>query len=248
MNASAIAPPVRGVVFDLDDTLHDDTDASCYAAAMTAAAIAGQAGCSADELRRAYLREAGVFWHGLTPATLGTSIANLRARMWGAALVACGADDAFSAACAVEYDRRRNERLRLFPGTLALLRNLRARGCRLALLTNGFSETHREKIVRLALADAFDALLIADEIGMVKPDPAVFRHACAAIGTVPAETAMVGDRYDRDCAGALGIGMRAVLLKVREEAIPPGAPPPTAIVTRIEEVEAVLFAEASATG
>lgn len=240
---SGSTAPVRGIVFDLDDTLHDDTDASFYAADMTALGIAPAAGCSAEALRTAYLREAGIFWHGLTQESLGTSIADLRARMWHAALLSCGADGALSADCSVLYNEHRAGRLQLFPGALQLLGNLRARGCRLALLTNGFSETHRGKIARLELTDAFDALLIADEIGMCKPDPAVFRHACAAIGTRPQETVMVGDRYDRDCSGALEVGMRAILLRVRPETYPTGAPPPTAVIERIEEVETVLFGD-----
>jgi putative hydrolase of the HAD superfamily len=56
-----------------------------------------------------------------------------------------------------------------------------------------------------------DAFTHSFEVGVEKPDPAIFRHAADAIGTRPAETLMVGDHPVAD-AGALKAGLRFHLL------------------------------------
>jgi putative hydrolase of the HAD superfamily len=102
------------------------------------------------------------------------------------------------------------------------------------------AETHREKIVLLELEDAFDEIFIADEVGMVKPDPRLFRLAAQRLGVAPERCAMVGDRYERDVRGAHDAGMFTVWMNVRNESVPPNAPAPGAIVATIGDVEAVL--------
>jgi putative hydrolase of the HAD superfamily len=85
-----------------------------------------------------------------------------------------------------------------------------------------------------------DAFFIADEVGMLKPDPALFRHACEALGSVPDRSAMVGDRYARDVIGAHEAGLFTVLLDVHAIPIPDDAPQPDAVVHDIADVLGVL--------
>ncbi len=234
-------PPLEAVLFDLDDTLHDDTAAYRRAAERVALEMSAERGADADRLLQAYVEQAESFWINLVPEQLGTPLVGLRATMWAGALRAVGIDDpGLAARCAADYNRYRRDHLRLWPGALDLLVSLRARGCRLALVTNGFAETHREKIALLELEDAFDEIFIADEVGMIKPDPNLFRLACERLGAQPAAAAMVGDRYDRDVRGAQAAGLYTVWLNVRGETIPDGAPPPDAVVARIDQVEGAL--------
>jgi putative hydrolase of the HAD superfamily len=161
--------------------------------------------------------------------------------MWYDALRAVGIDDvALAERAALDYTRRRADVLTLSPGALECVQTLRARGCKLGIVTNGFAATHHEKIARLGLTPLVDALFIADEMGMVKPDPAVFRHACEVLGSVPERTAMVGDRYDRDVVGAKQCGLFTVLVDVHAIPIPDGAVPPDAIVATIADVLGAL--------
>jgi FMN phosphatase YigB (HAD superfamily) len=60
------------------------------------------------------------------------------------------------------------------------------------------------------------------------------------MATTPERAAMVGDRYERDCVGALAVGMFAVLVDVHGIPVPVGAPAPDAIVARIADVGAAL--------
>jgi len=231
---------IDAVLFDLDDTLHDDTAAYQNAAQEVAREVAAEHGIDALALKAAYVSEAEGFWHRLTADQLKTKLANVRARMWGAALLTVGLkDDALAERSANNYNLYRKKHLMLFPGARDVLRRLRDRGMKLGLLTNGFSETHREKIALLQIGELFDAIFIADEVGMLKPDPLLFAHACRAMGVSPMHAAMVGDRYDRDIRGALEAGIYTVWLNLREEPMPQGKPP-HAICSSIVEVPGIL--------
>jgi FMN hydrolase / 5-amino-6-(5-phospho-D-ribitylamino)uracil phosphatase len=115
-------------------------------------------------------------------------------------------------------------------------------------VTNGFAETHHDKIDRLGLRERMDAFFIADEVGMVKPDPALFRHAVQVLGSTPERSAMVGDRYARDVIGAHAAGLFTVLLDVHAIPIPDGAPQPDAVIATIADALRVLPLRAPARG
>jgi putative hydrolase of the HAD superfamily len=232
---------IEAVLFDLDDTLHDDTDAYRRAAADVAREVALATPVSADRLLAAYISEAETFWKLLSQDHLGTQLAGVRERMWAAALADSGiADPQLAARCAESYVRHRKDYLKLWPGVADLLANLRSTGCKLGLITNGFAETHREKIELLGLSESFDAIFIADEVGMVKPDPRIFAHACERLGVAPERSVMVGDRYFRDVTGAHAAGLATIWLDIHAERVPESGPVPDATVSDIARVGAAL--------
>ncbi|HTW83984.1 MAG TPA: HAD family hydrolase [Candidatus Sulfotelmatobacter sp.] len=236
-----MARAIDCVLFDLDDTLHDDTTAYRAAAKAAAEMVARERGVDAQALADAYDGEAMTFWHSLTAESLNRAIGDERQRMWDTALRAVGIDDpALAARAAQAYVAARADVLALSPGALDVLTNLRARGCRLGLVTNGFAATHHDKIDRLGLREKMDAFFLADEVGMVKPDPELFRHACAVLGSTPERTAMVGDRYERDVVGAAEAGLFTVLIDVHAIPLPEGARPPDATIVAIEDVLGVI--------
>jgi HAD superfamily hydrolase (TIGR01509 family) len=232
---------VDTVLFDLDDTLHDDTAAYQKAALLVAQDVARDHAIDPQALLHAYVAEASAFWKNLSAEHLAAGIIDTRAQMWYEALTVVGIHDvALAERCAHDYGAYRTGVLELAPGALDLVHALRVRGCKIGIVTNGFAATHHEKIARLGLTHLIDALFLADEMGMVKPDPRVFLHACEVLESAPERTAMVGDRYDRDITGALSLGLYTVLIDVHAIPLPEGAPAPDATVESIAEVLAVL--------
>ncbi|MEO6836481.1 MAG: HAD-IA family hydrolase [Candidatus Tumulicola sp.] len=232
------------VLFDLDDTLHDDTRAYQSAAHEVAGELAAEHGIDALALKAAYIAAAEGFWKRLTADALQIELAGVRQRLWASALESVGVRDPNVARrSARRYNDYRKKHYTLFPGAADVLRRLRTRGKRLGLVTNGFSETHREKIALLRIGELFDAIFIADEVGMLKPDPRLFAHACATLGGAPSDGAMVGDRYERDIRGAGEAGLFTIWLNVRHEPLPPAARPlPDATCATIAGVGRVLDA------
>jgi 2-haloacid dehalogenase len=228
-------------LFDLDDTLHDDTAAYQSAAEEVAREVAAEHGIDALALKAAYIVQAEGFWSRLDSESLKEKLAVTRARLWRSALDSVGVeDDAVARRSADNYNAYRKKYFTLYPGAAELLRGLRQRGMKLGMITNGLSETHREKIALLRIGELFDAIFIADEVGMIKPDPLLFAHACTTLRSSPSHTAMVGDRYDRDIRGAHDAGLFTVWVNVRDERVPAGAPPPDATCATISDVARVL--------
>ena len=140
------------------------------------------------------------------------------------------------------YGTYRDGLLRPFPGAVDLLARLRAAGRKTALITNGFAETHREKVALLGLEGSFDTVVFADQAGLIKPDPRIFLHACEQIGVAPSDGVMVGDRYERDVRGAAEAGLATVWLNPAGDPVPAGGPEPDAIVASFDEVAKASWA------
>ena len=93
-----------------------------------------------------------------------------------------------------------------YPDTLPALTALAGRGIRTAVVSN-IGWDPRPVLVAHGIADLVDAILLSYEEGCAKPDSALFRKACARLGSDPARTLMVGDDRRAD-GGAEAVGIR----------------------------------------
>lgn len=93
---------------------------------------------------------------------------------------------------------------------------LRAAGVPVAVVSNiGFDI--RPLAADLGIGDLLDEYVLSYEVGRCKPDPAIFRKACALLRADPERTLMVGDTPAD--AGAAGAGCSVLVLPESE----PGA-------------------------
>ena len=99
---------------------------------------------------------------------------------------------------------------------------LRERGIAMGLVTDGPSSLQRAKIKALGIGDEMSVIAISGELGIEKPDRAIFDHALAAIGCCAAEAWFVGDHPVLDVAGASDAGLTAFWVKtgVAQDASP----------------------------
>ena len=106
-----------------------------------------------------------------------------------------------------DFIRRENRAILPVPGMEALVRGLKDRGSGVYLLSNTSRAFHRFRAEVPALRQ-FDGELISADVGLVKPDPEIFRLACRRFGIDPAETAFVDDT-PINAEAALHVGMKA---------------------------------------
>lgn len=90
---------------------------------------------------------------------------------------------------------------------------------KIGLISNGWGKQQREKLALEELHKKFEIVVISSEVGMAKPDPRIFKMACAALGVQPAETIYVGDLYDLDVQGPQRAGLVPVWLRRRADHI-----------------------------
>lgn len=81
---------------------------------------------------------------------------------------------------------------------------------RLGIVTNGVPDLQRAKLQGSNLAPQFQAVAVSGELGVGKPDRAIFQWICERLEVEPAACVMVGDNPERDVAGAIQAGMRSV--------------------------------------
>jgi putative hydrolase of the HAD superfamily len=83
---------------------------------------------------------------------------------------------------------------------------------KLGVVTNGEGEAQRAKLAAIGLAERFPLVVASGEVGVAKPDAAIFALACERLEVEPARAAHVGDRLDLDAHGAAAAGLRGIWL------------------------------------
>jgi putative hydrolase of the HAD superfamily len=111
-------------------------------------------------------------------------------------------------------------RFRPYPEVPGVLAALRARGDRLAVVSNWDVSLH-DVLERTRLRGLVDAVVVSATAGVAKPDPAIFTQALEALAARPEHALHVGDDLDLDVAGARAAGIDAVLV-ARDGAAAPG--------------------------
>ena len=113
---------------------------------------------------------------------------------------------------------------RVYPEVPDVLEALRARGLRLAVVSN-FDSRLPPLLDALGLAAFFDAMVCSGEAGAAKPDGAIFARALAALGVEASEALHVGDSREADYDGARAAGIEALLVDRGTTARPAGTIP-----------------------
>lgn len=215
---------LRGVLFDLDDTLADSAGTEERVWEGVAGVLAARLpGVDREELRRRYLE--ALHRHYPDLAAGRTDVVTFRRVRLADAIEPWGTLDGDLFDAYLAEKARVPEEIVAFPQAVATVRELRARGIRVGVLTNGPSAHQRRKLEASGLGPELDAIAISEELGVAKPDEEAFRKALALLGTAAEETAMVGDSLENDVLGGIRAGLAAVVWTPgrREGELPPGA-------------------------
>ncbi len=130
------------------------------------------------------------------------------------------------------YVRARNE-VDCYADTVPALAALAAR-LPLVSISNGTAE-----LERIGLGEHFRFSVAACDVGVAKPAPAIFHHACARLGLAPSQVLHVGDDPHTDVAGAHAAGLHTVWIN-RNEATWSGDVAPDLVVHDLGELAAWL--------
>jgi epoxide hydrolase-like predicted phosphatase len=88
----------------------------------------------------------------------------------------------------------------------------------MAILSNYASNLRPELTDKWKIADLFDPIFISCELGMVKPNPAIFRHAVDTLGIAPDEAVFIDD-FRHNVQGAQAAGLHALQFLNTEQII-----------------------------
>jgi putative hydrolase of the HAD superfamily len=92
---------------------------------------------------------------------------------------------------------------------LRVVRQARAAGIRTAVLSNSLGRQPHDPYARYHLAGSFDVVVLSDDHGIRKPDPAIFRLTVDRLG-VPAESCVFADDTEENLLSAYRMGMTVI--------------------------------------
>ena len=199
MNPRLRESPPKAVLFDLDDTLCDYKAARRERLQIAFSLARQWSGHDPDDeaLAAMVARSIEMHPHG--------------ADHFGALFAAFGIRDQTAADLAADwYRQNRFHALQLYSGAADILRAAKhcqsgggSRAVRpIGIVTNGPVEVQRAKIDLLGLGTLVDFVIVSEEFGVAKPDPAIFQEALRRAGVAPHEAIFIGDSPEFDIAGA----------------------------------------------
>ena len=99
-----------------------------------------------------------------------------------------------------------------FPETLKIMRRLRGEGIPIYALSNWAAETFAATRDRFPFLDEFDGILLSGQVGVGKPDPAIFRLFLVRFGLTAESTVFIDDN-PANVAAARSLGLQALLFE-----------------------------------
>jgi putative hydrolase of the HAD superfamily len=240
----------RALLFDLDETLMVEEPAAEAAFLASAQLAAAEHGVDSEALALGARTRARELWyaaptHGYCMRVGISSWEGLwcrfegeqpdvralrewspayRREAWRLALADQGVDDAqLAEALAERFVTERRARHEVFADVADALDRL-AEPHSMALVTNGAACLQREKLAASGLDERFEAVVVSADLGVAKPDPAVFKHALSALGAGCDHAVMVGDSIAKDIDGALAASLGAVWVNRNGRPAPPDRP------------------------
>ena len=194
---------IRFVYFDIDDTLLDHRRAERAALADCQAAFPGLGCHDARHVSETYHAGNAPLWRDYGDGQITKDF--LKRERFRKLLAALDADEDPDTV-SDHYLGRYGAHWSWMEGAEAAYRAVAAR-YPVGLLTNGFTEQQRGKLARFPLlSDLAKTVIISEEVGAMKPQPAIFQHATDAAGVRPDEILYVGDSLHSDVQGGLGFG------------------------------------------
>ena len=127
------------------------------------------------------------------------------------------------------------------PEVLALLHDLNDAGVPWGIVTNGPSSGQHMTIKSRGLEGLTGCVVVSEEVGYWKPDPAIFRLALDCLGVPPSRDVLfVGDDVAADIGGAKGVGLSTAWV-APGQSWPDGIEPPDHQVGHVSQLRPLLL-------
>lgn len=195
------------VYFDLDDTLLDHSHAERKALAdVRERYLALFGGLSVDELQETYHAVNAPLWRQYADGEIDKE--TVQQERFGQLLEAVDASHADASLVGRYYMQRYAAHWELIEGARRAFETTAERQP-VGVITNGFAEVQEKKFDQFPLLrERSEAIVLCEEVGVLKPDPRAFEHATEVAGVEPEAVLYVGDSYRSDVQGAQSAGWR----------------------------------------
>lgn len=115
--------------------------------------------------------------------------------------------------------------IQLYPSAMDALRVLRERKKGVYLLSNAQSAFTIPELRKLELLSCFDGIVLSSDVGVKKPDRAIFEHLLSKFGLRPETCLMIGNDMEADMRGAASVGIAGRYIHTQQSPARPQALP-----------------------
>ncbi|XP_061818220.1 N-acylneuraminate-9-phosphatase [Nerophis lumbriciformis] len=236
------ASVIKAILFDLDNTLIETSRAGECAIQKTRELLKSSLVVDDDVIASICDMFKHKLHHEKFDPAAGRSIDEVRVGHWEESIKET-VDSSPAALPAQCYHLWKNSRLALLclsPELCSLLKQLRKR-YKLLLLTNGNSQTQREKVKAVGCEGFFDAVVFGGDHAEQKPFPSIFRLCFDLLQVDAQDCIMVGDSLDTDIQGGFSAQVRAtVWINSTGDAVPVGFVAPDYTIPTVLDLEEIL--------
>jgi YjjG family noncanonical pyrimidine nucleotidase len=208
---------LRGVLFDLDDTLFDHHQGARAALQRVHATYAPFLGTPFAEFEHAHAEHLEALHLQVLSGAMDIDAA--RVERFRRLLIQAGAGGDEAAGAAALYRESYIAARQAVAGAHDLLAALRARA-RIAVVSNNLLDEQQQKMAQCGLTPLIDALIVSEDVGFAKPDRRIFAVALDRLELQPEEAVMIGDSWPNDIVGATQAGIAAVWFNPRHLPVP----------------------------
>ena len=187
---------IKGIIFDMDNTLYNFFDAKISACEKAAGIIGTGTG---QELFRYFLSGK----HGFEDPK------NILDYMYDRNIT----DESLFMEASELYEDIKLSSIVPYPGVMELIPVIHRSGMGMTIVTDAESRQAKERLTKLGLYDYFQCVITPDITGKRKPDPVNFFSAMDVMKTKPEETMIIGDSPKREIEPGNTLGLTTVYAK-----------------------------------
>jgi 2-haloacid dehalogenase len=225
----------KAIFFDADDTIFDYRAGENEAFHVTAEHFGLTA--RVDEAQRRYRVHNAAVWRALELGTITQD--ELKITRFRLLLEDLGERVEQAPEMSQFYLDRLSEQTQLRPGAEEVIGELSERYL-LILVTNGLTYVQRRRFAAAPVTAHFRQILISEEVGTAKPDPAIFDPAFETFALTAKDVLLIGDSTSSDMPAAKNAGMDFCWMNPQGDAVPPGFAP-RYTVAKLDELRPILL-------
>lgn len=125
----------------------------------------------------------------------------------------------------------------LIPGCIETLEYLHSKSFIIHIISNGFHEVTHRKVDQSGIHKYINTITSADDVGVRKPNSAIFRHALTKAHAEKQESLLIGDDWIADIKGAKNFGIEAIFFNALQEEF---SDPTVRVITNLLDLKGIL--------
>jgi len=233
-----IKEELKAVLFDIDDTLFDRKNAVKKVIRRIIKKLPDLfSGIPQEKIFKAFHEADQMILEDFNKGESGDVVRDKRSRRF---LKTLGLDEDFS-------DRITTMYISAYPDVSTPVQEAKevverlAEKYSLGVISNAFPDIQYHKLEGIGVRNLFQLILLSEEVGIRKPQGAIFQKAAELLNVQPYECLFVGDSYDTDIVGAKKAGMKACWFNSDGKKVPDEDIKPDFEITALSELLSILL-------